>query len=573
MKYDVAIAGGGPAGSTVGALIRKYNPYLKVAIFEAERFPRDHVGESQLPALMNILVEMGAWDKVEAADFPIKIGGTYIWGRTDELWDFEFLPGETFRDEPRPAKFAGQRVETAFQVDRSVYDKILLDHAASLGCKVFEETRVKRVGRNGDRVTEFEILRPDDECETVTAKHYVDATGEPGVIRRAMEIEVDTPTALKNIALYDYWQDADWAVSLGIGGTRIQVMSIGWGWLWFIPISPVRTSIGLVLPADHYKAEGKPPEELYLEAIEAQPLIKGLVKNAKREGRLKGTKDWSFIAKRLAGENWWLAGDSCGFADPILSAGLTLAQSGAHKVAYSILEIERGTPDPVWIKAEYEKSQQAQIRHHINFADFWYTANGRFTDLQEYCSEIAKTAGLDLNAVDAFRWLATGGFAVEDPGVPRAGTFRVGAIKFLGQLFKGEQAPWTITEKNVFKLTLEGASKEQFAFYNEGRISSITCYRRENRVLPLANVYSFVFAALKDESDGVRLVRHCVSLITTQRRGFDPAVARVFVLEALEALVAEGWVTASLNPDRPLLEYCTPEESTMFHRNRDNVVF
>lgn len=126
METDVAIIGGGPSGSTVGALLRKYSPNLRVAIFEREIFPRDHVGESHLPAISSILDEMGVWDKVEAANFPIKIGGTYRWGASDELWDLDFLVGKPFNDEPRPAKFVGQRRETAFQVDRSIYDKILL---------------------------------------------------------------------------------------------------------------------------------------------------------------------------------------------------------------------------------------------------------------------------------------------------------------------------------------------------------------------------------------------------------------------------------------------------------------
>jgi len=153
MKYDVAIIGGGPAGSTVGSLIRLYNPSLKVLILERERFPRDHIGESQLPAISPILHEMGVWDKVEAAEFPIKVGATYRWGQTDDLWDLEFLnQSEKFMGAPRPNKFEGQRRKTAFQVDRSIYDKILLDHALELGCEVYEGVKVAKVLHEEDHV-------------------------------------------------------------------------------------------------------------------------------------------------------------------------------------------------------------------------------------------------------------------------------------------------------------------------------------------------------------------------------------------------------------------------------------
>jgi hypothetical protein len=107
MNLDVAVIGGGPGGSTTGTLLKKYNPNLKVGIFEREKFPRDHVGESQLPGISAILEEMGCWDKVEAANFPIKLGGTYRWGKSRELWDVAFFPFEQFQNEARPAKYEG----------------------------------------------------------------------------------------------------------------------------------------------------------------------------------------------------------------------------------------------------------------------------------------------------------------------------------------------------------------------------------------------------------------------------------------------------------------------------------
>jgi 2-polyprenyl-6-methoxyphenol hydroxylase-like FAD-dependent oxidoreductase len=90
--FDVAIVGGGPAGSTCASLLRKYRSELRVLVLEREEFPRDHVGESQLPPIGKVLDEMGCWDKVEAAGFPIKLGATFKWGRSKELWDFEFFP-------------------------------------------------------------------------------------------------------------------------------------------------------------------------------------------------------------------------------------------------------------------------------------------------------------------------------------------------------------------------------------------------------------------------------------------------------------------------------------------------
>lgn len=391
--YDVAIVGGGPAGSTAGSILKKYDPNLKVVILEREKFPRDHVGESQLPPISKILDEMGCWDKVEAADFPIKIGATYRWGKSPELWDFEFIRSDVFVNEPRPAKFEGQRKWTAFQVDRAIYDDILLRHAESLGCEVREETKVAKVLTGKGRVDGLQL----EDGSEITARYYMDGSGHAGVIRRALGVRADSPTTLQNIAIWDYWQNAEWAVEIGVGGTRVQVMSLGYGWIWFIPLGPTRTSIGLIVPAEYYKSCGLKVKELYEKAIREEPHIAALIANAQAENNVQTTKDWSFMADRHCGENWFLIGESAGFADPILAAGLTLAQMGAREAAYTILELDRGGYSPEWLREEYQMRQIRRISNHIRFADYWYTANAQFADLKEFTKQLAADNHLDLS--------------------------------------------------------------------------------------------------------------------------------------------------------------------------------
>ncbi len=577
MKCDVAIIGGGPAGSTAATLLRKYDASLEVVLVEREKFPRDHVGESQLPAIVKILDEMGVWDKIEAADFPVKIGGTYRWGRTDELWDFEFLPGVKYEDPPRPAKFEGQRKETAWQVDRPVYDEILLDHAASMGAKVLEETQVRRVRMDGDRVLGLELEATNKENpsipegEILEAEYFIDCSGETGILRRAMGIEIVAPTKLRNLAFWDYWTDAEWAVTIGNGGTRIQIMSLGWGWMWFIPISKTRTSVGLVVPGEYFKKSGKTGVQLYMEAIAAEPLISHLCRNAEREGKIRAMKDWNFLAERLAGENWFMAGDSCGFADPILSAGMTLAHTSGKKVAYTILELRRGKLDGAWLREQYSDGHRGQIRHHMQFADYWYSANGRFTDLREYCSEIASSVGLSLEAEDAFRWLAAGGFALEDPGFARALSYPLGGIKFITSLFSGERSEYQVAKNNVFKLNLVGATKEKYAVYLDGKIEDVDCYRRGNKMLPVFFVYWLVINGVQRHSDAETILKMCMEVARQNRMFPNPSDAYTAIMQTLESMIVEGWVIASRDDSRPLLNFVVPEESGAMHPNRDNI--
>jgi len=566
--FDVAIVGGGPGGSTLGTLLKKYAPSLRVVILEKERFPREHIGESQLPPISAVLDEMGCWEKVEAANFPIKVGATFRWGAQQEVWDFEFLPLEHFRSEPRPARFEGQRKQTAFQVERSIYDEILLTHAAEQGCDVRQETAVVKVHREEDRVTGLQL----SSGATITARYYVDASGHVGILRRAMNVEMDVPTKLQNIAIWDYWDNADWAVEIGVGGTRIQVMSVDNGWLWFIPLGPTRTSLGFVCPASYYKRSGKTTEQLYYAALEACPRILKLTERGTAGGTIRTTKDWSFCSARTIGSNWFLVGEAAGFADPILSAGMTLTHTGARELAYTILELDRGEHDADWLKHHYDDNQRKRVYQHIRFADFWYASNGLLKDLQDNCREIARDAGLQLTPQSAWRWLAQGGFANDVLGQAGIGGYDLSAMKQLTHLFTQMSAEWKLNDINVLKLDLAHATIEEVPEYHEGRIGKVTSYLRGKHRLVLAGMYATLFDLLQSHSDIATIYEALNRGISARLPTGHVEVAVKHALNCLEVMVNEGWVTGKLNRKRPTLRLDSPMRGKFIHDNRDEQI-
>jgi len=485
---------------------------------------------------------------VEEANFPIKIGATYRWGKSPELWDFEFVRSSAFVDEPRPAKFEGQRKWTAFQVDRAVYDDILLRHAESFGCEVREETKVSKVIADGGRVSHL-LLEGGEE---IHARYYLDGSGHSGILRRALGIPTESPTSLQNIAIWDYWQNAEWAVEIGVGGTRVQVMSLGYGWIWFIPLGPTRTSIGLVVPAQYYKECGLSVQELYAKALREEPRISALIANATSEGKLGTTKDWSFMAKQHVGDNWFLIGESAGFADPILAAGLTLTQMGAREAAYTILELDRKRYDANWLREEFEGRQIRRTLNHIRFADYWYTANAQFEDLKSFTQTLAAENQLELTPEGAWAWLAQGGFIDDDAGLGPAG-FSIDQVKELG-LFLGDlEYSETIRKNNVFKLNLRGASWRDRAAYAGGKIFKSPAYMRSGRVLPVTGVFETTIGILEKNSAVMDIIANIQALAQTHAANADfMANVVVRIPEALEAMVQDGWVVASYDPSLPL---------------------
>ncbi len=574
--YDVAVIGGGPGGTTVASLLKKYMPELSVAIFEKEKFPRDHVGESQLPSVAQVLHEMGCWQKVEDHGFPVKIGATYRWGQSDELWDFNFTEPRFLEDMERPGKYEGARTRTAFQVDRAAYDKILLDHAEELGCSVFEEVMVREVVKKADDGQAIDYLRLVDKAgdeHEVTARYFIDASGNSAIIRRAMGVPVDTHTGLQNVAFWDYWENTEWAVKIGVGGTRVQVLSLGCGWCWFIPLGPTRTSIGFICPKDYYKESGKTPEELYLWAMENEPRVRELTKNATRRGEVEATKDWSYLSGYTYGTNWFLTGEAVGFADPILAGGMALTHMGSRHLAYTILELERKSHDRQWLLDNYNESIRRRIGQHIRFADYWYAANGQFTDLYEHAQKIAEDAGLKFDRDEAWRWIAGGGFSEDNPGTPALGGLDVGAVKALTSLFDNkDEIDWVVTKYNIFEIDLEGAENVELPVLENGRIEKRPCARRDGKTVPVYGLWKIMMGLLVQHRD-IGTIWRALHAGLTRKHG-DPYVVQQIAaqtMSVLDVLVTDGWVKASHDPRFPMLNVQAGVFQGNFVKNDDEL--
>jgi choline dehydrogenase-like flavoprotein len=106
--YDVAIIGGGPAGSTAATLLARAG--RRVIVFEREKFPRFHIGESLLPFSIQTFDRLGVREKLDQTFLP-KFGGEIMAACGTRGVKFYFKDG--FRSER----------DRAYQVTRSDFDK------------------------------------------------------------------------------------------------------------------------------------------------------------------------------------------------------------------------------------------------------------------------------------------------------------------------------------------------------------------------------------------------------------------------------------------------------------------
>jgi hypothetical protein len=279
---------------------------------------------------------------------------------------------------------------------------------------------------------------------------------------------------------------------------------------------------------------------------------------------LQTTRDWSFLAERQTGDNWYLVGECAGFADPILSAGVSMAHIGAQQLAYTILESDRGELSSDWLKEQYGKRQVRRIRTHISFADYWYTANAQFSELQEFTAALAKANGLSLTPAGAWRWLAQGGFIHEDLTIG-VGGFNLLSLRSSSEFLADLEMGSPLEENNVLTLDLAGAAQEEGAFYHQGRVQKVISFVRDGRVLPLWGQFGIAVQVLQRENRLPQIMQLTEQLARAQK--VNPMRFLTALQQAIDAMVRDGWIKASYDPRLPLAGFV--HDGTGFRLNTD----
>ena len=170
-EFDVAVIGGGPAGSTAACRLARAG--RRVVLFERDRFPRFHIGESLLASVNDVLDEIGATDLVRAQGFPVK------WGATFGTGDGTFERFADFAVSPEV------RTPQTWQVPRAEFDELLLRHAAASGADVREGHRVVDVAFDADGAT-VAVRDEADSPSDVRVAAVVDASGRVGLLARKL---------------------------------------------------------------------------------------------------------------------------------------------------------------------------------------------------------------------------------------------------------------------------------------------------------------------------------------------------------------------------------------------------
>jgi flavin-dependent dehydrogenase len=392
---QVLVIGGGPAGSTTATLLARNG--INVTLLESARFPRYHIGESLLPSILPIMDLLGAREKMDQYGYVHKSGAYLEWGR--ESWPLNF------------GELAGSRTY-AFQVIRSEFDQMLLQHASEQGAHVFEGVEVRSIHFDGERpVRATYMIKGENggggELGDISFDYLVDASGRKGVMANYYLNNRRYHDVFKNIAIWAYWKDYD---RLGTGRVGdIAVGSVPNGWLWGIPLHDGTMSVGVVLHKDAIAARREAGlDSIYCESIQASPLISRILEKATPVTDVKTETDYSYTAEQFSGPGYFLAGDAACFLDPLLSSGVHLATFSGMLSAASISSILSGEVTEEEAISFFEKSyRQAYLRFLVFLSAFYDINRGK----DSYFWEAQRLTPADVdssNLKSAFLKLVTG---------------------------------------------------------------------------------------------------------------------------------------------------------------------
>src|SRR5438094_733510 len=144
---DVVVIGGGPAGSTVSTLLAQQG--VRVELFERERFPRFHIGESLIPETYWVLKRLNMLPKMQQSPFVKKYSVQFVNANGKLSAPFYFWDNKP------------HECSQTWQVVRSEFDQMMLENAREHGVTAHEGVRVLDVVFEGDRAVGVRLRNED----------------------------------------------------------------------------------------------------------------------------------------------------------------------------------------------------------------------------------------------------------------------------------------------------------------------------------------------------------------------------------------------------------------------------
>lgn len=362
-RVDVVVIGAGPAGSIAAAKLARAG--RSVLVVERLSFPRHVIGESLLPRCLDLLRDADMLSAVEARNYEPKHGATfYRNGKTQRFAFKDNLPGD---------------FPFAFQVPRDDFDQTLATAAHGHGADVRFGVGVRDVTIDDEgRAPRAKVTLYDENFQrevVVECAFVVDASGPGRVLAKLFHLEEPSDILARSARYTHVVGDARPKDEAG-GDIWVTLHENG-AWLWIIPFSNGRTSVGVVAEESVFDAHDGTEAEKFWAIVRGEPAAAARLGNARQAMPTQVLRGWTTRTKRLSGRGYAVVGNAGDFLDPVFSSGVMFAlESGTLAANLVNRQLSGETVD--W-ETDYEGILKQAVHVFRTFVKAWYT--GELPDL------------------------------------------------------------------------------------------------------------------------------------------------------------------------------------------------
>jgi flavin-dependent dehydrogenase len=318
---DVAIVGGGIAGTLLARQLRARLPGLRIAVLERGHTASFKVGESTVEIAAHYLVRRQGL-------------GQYLYERHLPKNGIRYFFDTPQRDLPLTEMSEIGTINlpfhAAFQLDRARLETDLVEMCRSEGIEVRHGARVTEIalGERGERHA-LEVATPSG-VETVRPRWVVDAAGRQGLLARQLGLR--EPEPLHHIgAVWGRFEGLADIDRIGDDGFRGRVRHTTRGlstnhflhpgyWVWLIRLRGGITSVGVVGTPTRDRTLRTP--EGFREFLDGHRALREILAEAKAVDHGSMARI-AYGTKRFLGrDRWALVGEGASATDPLYSPGL-----------------------------------------------------------------------------------------------------------------------------------------------------------------------------------------------------------------------------------------------------------
>jgi len=374
-ECDVLIIGAGPSGSAAAALLAEQGH--RVRVLEREKFPRYHVGESMIPFTFHSLERLGLIGRMRASHFVKKYSVQFVAPSGKVSQPFYFFN-----------RYDRDTVAQTWQVLRSEFDQMLVDHARDRGAEVIEEITVTELVREGNRIVGLRTRGPDGAPREHRAPVTLDCSGKEAFAAVREGWRRRDPK-LNKVAVWTYYEGAKRDPGLDEGGTTVAFIPER-GWFWYIPLHGDRVSVGVVAEGKYLSRDGvRDPGAMFRREIGENLWIQDHLSCGRQAGPYYTTSEYTFHSEFCGMEGLLLVGDAYCFLDPVFSSGLLLALKSAVLAADAVHEALLARDFSPARFAGYSEVLRQGIENMRKLVYAFYDPNFSFRDLTQRYPDLA----------------------------------------------------------------------------------------------------------------------------------------------------------------------------------------